>query len=74
MDDTIISRDTIRERGATAYDQGRGANDHRMNPGSAAIRDWQDGWHQRRVERSRARGNHVTDAGNMVAQQLEQAA
>lgn len=52
--ESIISRETIRERGARAYDQGRGVDDHRMNPGSAAIKEWQFGWHMRRVERSQA--------------------
>ncbi|WP_371763362.1 hypothetical protein [Massilia sp.] len=49
MDDTIVSRDTIRQRGADAFDQGRGINDHHMNPGAPAIDDWQQGWRDRRA-------------------------
>ena len=51
--DQIISRDIIKARGAHAYDQGMGVNDHNMNPGAPAIPDWQFGWHTRRIERSR---------------------
>lgn len=55
VDDSIISRETIRARGASAYDAGRGVDDHRMNPGSPAIKDWQFGWHTRRIEREQKR-------------------
>lgn len=50
MSDSIILRETIRARGAAAFEVGRGVDDHGMNPGSAAIRDWQFGWHTRRIE------------------------
>jgi hypothetical protein len=63
MSDSIISRETIRARGAAAFSAGRGVDDHGMNPGAAAIKDWQFGWHTRRIERSRVDGNQ--------AQQLE---
>lgn len=53
--DQIISRDTIKARGADAFDKGLGVDDHNMNPGVPAIADWQFGWHTRRIERSRAR-------------------
>jgi hypothetical protein len=49
----------MRDRGADAFDEGRGVDDHHMNPGAPAIADWQAGWHQRRVERSRKTGNHL---------------
>lgn len=55
--DEIISRDTIKARGAAAFDKGLGVDDHHMNPGAPAIRDWQFGWHTRRIERSRKTGN-----------------
>jgi len=54
MDDPIISRETIRRRGAAAFDQGLGQDDHNMNPGAAAIKDWQFGWHTRRIEKTQA--------------------
>lgn len=50
MSDSIILRETIRARGAAAFEVGRGVDDHGMNPGSAAIRDWQFGWHTRRIQ------------------------
>lgn len=55
MTDNIISRETIRARGARAYNRGRGVDDHNMNPGSAAIKDWQFGWHTARVEQRQDR-------------------
>lgn len=59
MDHSIISRDTIKARGAAAFDKGLGVDDHNMNPGAPAIADWQFGWHTRRIQHSRARGNQV---------------
>lgn len=50
---TLITPDIMRELGAADYDRGLGINDHGMNPGSLAIKDWQCGWHGRRIERSR---------------------
>lgn len=44
MDNSIVSRDHIRAKGRAAFWAGKGRNDHDMNPGAAAIRDWQDGW------------------------------
>lgn len=32
------------ERGVDAHAHGRGIDDHYMNPGSPAIKDWQTGW------------------------------
>lgn len=54
-----VTPDMQRDRGAQAFDDGRGVDDHYMNPGSPAIKDWQYGWHQRRIERSRKTGNQV---------------
>jgi len=51
--DQIVSREEMRTRGADAFDDGRGINDHNMNPGAAAIDDWQAGW--------RARQDQVAD-------------
>ena len=56
---TLITPDVHEARGAKAYDEGLGADDHGMNPGSPAIKDWQYGWHQRRIEHSSARGNQA---------------
>lgn len=68
-----VTPDMQRDRGAQAFDDGRGVDDHYMNPGAPAIKDWQFGWHQRRTERSRLSGNHITDVSNMVDQQLAEA-
>jgi hypothetical protein len=51
--DEIISRETIKARGAHAFDQGKGVDDHYMNPGAPAIAEWQFGWHTRRIEKAR---------------------
>lgn len=60
MDISIISRDTIRARGAKAFDNGRGIDAHGMNPGSPAIEDWQAGWRARRDQRLQERFDLVT--------------
>jgi hypothetical protein len=49
MDEAIIPRETIRQRGAWAFDQGRSIDDHGMNPGAPAIEDWQDGYRERQA-------------------------
>lgn len=49
MDDTIISRETIRQLGAAAFDEGRSIDDHGMNPWVDAVADWQKGWRDRRA-------------------------
>ena len=46
MTDQIVSRDYMRTKGAEAFADGQGRNDHDMNPGSAAIAEWQAGWDQ----------------------------
>jgi hypothetical protein len=38
-------------RGAEAFDQGLGIDDHDLNPGVRAIVDWQLGYRQRERER-----------------------
>lgn len=50
MDTSIISRDTMRTRGAEAFLKGRGVDDHHMNPGAPAIADWQAGWRAAQAE------------------------
>lgn len=55
--DQIVSRDEMRSRGAEAFDDGRGIHDHNMNPGAAAIDDWQAGWRARQVAAIRSFAN-----------------
>ena len=50
MDLPVISRETIRQRGADAFDRGLSINDHGMNPWAAAVADWQVGYLQRKAE------------------------
>jgi hypothetical protein len=44
-----VTPEIMRERGAQAFDDGRGIDDHHMNPGAPAIEDWQKGWRDRRA-------------------------
>lgn len=44
MSEAIISRERLHTKGAAAFTAGKGRNDHNMNPGSAAIAEWQAGW------------------------------
>ena len=44
MNEQIVSRDQIRDRGREAFLAGRDREDHHMNAGSLAIAEWQDGW------------------------------
>ena len=46
---TLVTPAMNRQRGADAFDQGRGIDDHHMNPGAPAIADWQQGWRDRRA-------------------------
>lgn len=48
-DEAIIPRDIIRQRGADAFDEGRGIDDHNMNPWAAAVADWQAGYRERQA-------------------------
>lgn len=44
-----VTPEIMRQRGADAFDEGRGIDDHHMNPGAPAIADWQKGWRDRRA-------------------------
>lgn len=55
----IVSREEMQSRGAKAFDEGRGVDDHHMNWMSPAVADWQIGWRRRQAEYSRARGNQA---------------
>lgn len=46
MTDQIVSREHMRATGSAAFAAGKGRDDHNMNPGSAAITEWQAGWDQ----------------------------
>lgn len=48
--DQIVTHAMMMDRGAAAFDQGLGIDDHEMNHGAAAIQWWQTGWHARRAE------------------------
>lgn len=59
MDQSIISRDTMRARGAAAFDKGAPRDSHNMNPSAAALVDWLAGfdaaaqaWYAEQVETS----------------------
>jgi hypothetical protein len=54
MIDALTTPEAHEERGAEAFDLGLRQDDHGMNPGSAAIKHWQFGWHKQRIVRSRA--------------------
>jgi hypothetical protein len=47
---TLVTPAMNRQRGADAFDQGLGIDDHNMNPGSAAIPDWRKGWQERKAQ------------------------
>lgn len=51
MDPSIrpVTPEIMRERGAQAFDDGRGIDDHHMNLGAPAIADWRKGWLERRA-------------------------
>jgi len=44
MNEPIISRASIRACARDDFAKGAGRDDHNMNPGSAAIDDWQAEW------------------------------
>lgn len=46
MDDPIISRATMRARGAAAFTSGRSRDSHSMNPWAPALPDWLEGFDQ----------------------------
>lgn len=60
MTDQIFTRATFRQRGATAYDRGLSVDSHGMNPGAAAIADWQQGWFDRRDQVAQAKYDRLT--------------
>ncbi len=64
---TLVTPEIMQELGGDAFDRGLGVQDHDMNPGSPAIRDWQFGWHTRRIQRSRERAHPATPQVAYVA-------
>lgn len=44
-----ITPEDWQQRGAQAYLDGHGVNDHGMHENSSARKHWQYGWHQQRV-------------------------
>jgi hypothetical protein len=52
MDESIrpVTPEMMRQRGADAFDNGHGIDDHNMNPWSPAVADWREGWMQRQAE------------------------
>lgn len=50
----LITPDVHEDRGAKAYDDGLGVNDHGLPEDSRARKHWQCGWHRQRVVRSGA--------------------
>jgi hypothetical protein len=60
MDEPIISREAIRAKARRAFARGAGRDEHGMNPGAAAIAEWQGEWGRQYAawaKRSRVRGN-----------------
>lgn len=47
---SLVTPAMHRARGAQAFDDGRGIDDHGMNPWSAAVADFRKGWQQRQAE------------------------
>lgn len=47
--ESIISRETIRQRGADAFDRGVPIDGHNMNPWVDAVADWRKGWQERKA-------------------------
>jgi hypothetical protein len=47
----LITPELMEDLGAEGFDMGLGENDHGMNLGAHAIRDWKAGWHRQRVKR-----------------------
>lgn len=58
---TLVTPAMQRERGAAAFDEGRGIDDHYMNPGAPGIADWQAGWcaRERQVQEDHAWAAHA---------------
>lgn len=49
MDDTIVSREEMRQRGADAFDRGEPIDGHNMNWFAPGIEEWQKGWRDRQA-------------------------
>lgn len=49
-----ITPEIMRQFGAESFDDGLAVDAHCMPPGSRTAKDWEAGWHARRVERSQA--------------------
>jgi hypothetical protein len=47
---TLVTPAMNRQRGADAFDQGLGIDDHNMNPWVAAAADWRKGWQERKAQ------------------------
>jgi hypothetical protein len=65
MDEPIISREAIRAKARRDFQRGAGRDEHGMNPGAAAIAEWQGEWDRQYAEwtqRSRVRGNQALEA------------
>lgn len=45
-----LVREQMRESARQAFAAGIGRDGHGMNPGSAAIKDWQEEWDRRKAE------------------------
>lgn len=57
----IISRETIRARARSAFEQGKGRNDHDMNWHAPAVVDWQAEWD--RLAAAKSQKSHTAPAG-----------
>lgn len=65
MDEPIISREAIRAKARADFARGAGRDEHGMNPGAAAIAEWQDEWQRQYAawsKRSRVHGNQSREA------------
>lgn len=56
-----VTPEIMRQRGADAYDRGATVDDHGMNPWVPAVKDWQDGWLNRRAQDLAERAQYGAD-------------
>jgi hypothetical protein len=62
--ESIVSRETIRQRGADAFDRGISIDGHEMNWFAPAVEDWQKGWRDRQAAvHAAALIKHLTGVG-----------
>lgn len=62
---TLITPEHHQARGAQAFDEGLGENDHDLPPDSPARKAWQYGWHcQRQLRTDLVR---AADGGNIAS-------